>query len=542
MQSSVPTPSTTPFASSEPLDLVLRGGTVLDGLGGPPVRADVGVRNGRIAAMGNLEGAQTGRVLDCADWFVAPGFVDIHTHSDLSVLFTPGMESSLAQGVTSEVVGNCGFAVGLAQSGEAFAQEQRFLAGGGVALDWNDLAGFLHRIEDNGIAINVATLAGHGTLRKRVVGNVARLLDAREAAQMRRELEDALEAGAVGLSSGLEYVPGMYADVAELTDLARITKQAGGFYATHLRDEGDQLEEAVAEAIAVAEGAGIALQLSHHKAEKPRNWGKITRTLKEVSAARERGVDILLDQYPYTAYQTALATIVLPPWAVGGTPHETATRLRDPETRASVWATMEFDGHALELTGCPHHREWQGRTIADLAHEHGRDTRDMVLDILADADGFVSAAHFALSETDVESIMRDERVMIASDGVAAHPPETATPDEGRPHPRAYGTFGRVLGRYVREKNLLTWPEAIRRMTSLPASRLGWTDRGRIAPGMWADICVFDPSRIGDTATFANPHSYAVGVEYVLVEGTVALERGVFSGTRSGRVLRRLENS
>ena len=522
-----------------PFDLVLRGGTVLDGMGSAPKRADIGIKSGRILAVGDLSQATAGRVLECAGLFVAPGFIDIHTHSDLSVLSTPGMESSLAQGVTSEVVGNCGFSVGLAQTGETFAQEQRLLAGGGVSLDWNRLAGFMRRIEDNGIAINLATLAGHGTLRKRVVGNVARLLDTREAVQVRRELEAALEDGAVGLSSGLEYVPGMYADVAELTKLGRAVQQAGGFYATHLRDEGDYLEEAVAEAIAVAEGAGIPLQLSHHKAEKPRNWGKVERTLAMVDAARARGMDVFLDQYPYMAYQTSLATIVLPSWAVGGTPQETAQNLWGEEKRVNVRAAMEeFDWASLELTGCPHRRDWQGRTIASLAAETHQDGPDLVLDLLAEADGFVSAAHFALSEKDVERIMRDPRVMIGSDGVAACPPQTANPDEGRPHPRAYGTFGRILGRYVREKGVLSWEEAIRRMTHLPATRLGWTDRGQITPGAWADICVFDPDRVNDTATFANPHSFAVGIDYVLVGGTLALNKGIFTGARSGHVLRR----
>jgi N-acyl-D-amino-acid deacylase len=483
------------------------------------------VRGDRIAAIGDLARADAARAIDAAGLAVCPGFIDIHTHSDLSVLFTPGMESSLLQGVTAEVVGNCGFSVGLARGGDDFALERRSLERGGVALDWEDLAGFLRRIEDNGVAIHVATLAGHGTLRKRAMGLAERAPDADEAARMRADLEAALDAGAVGLSSGLEYVPGMYAGHTELTALARVAAGAGAFYATHLRDEGDLLEEAVLEAIAVAEAAGVPLQLSHHKAEKPRNWGKVARTLALVDAAEARGVDVLLDQYPYTAYQTGLATIALP------------AKLSDAATRAGVRAAMEgVDYAAVEIASCPSHPEYQGHAVAELAAAAGRDPRDWVLDLLSAERGFVSAAHFALSEADVERVLADPRVMIGSDAVAMSPAGPLSHD--RTHPRSYGTFARVLERYVREKGLLPLPEAIRRMTSLPARRLGWNDRGRIAPGAAADITVFDPDGVRETATFRAPHALAAGVRHVLVAGTIAVADGVATGARAGRVLRR----
>lgn len=523
--------------SSEPLDLILRGGLVFDGTGAEPFAADVGVRDGRVAAVGELSEAASGRVVDVAGLYVAPGFIDIHTHSDLSVLYTPGMDSSLSQGVTTEVVGNCGFSLGLAQAGPDFALEQRGLARGGVELDWSTMDQFLRRIEDSGVAINLVTLAGHGTLRKRVMGLAARKPDAAELDGMRRDLAAALEAGAVGLSSGLEYVPGMYADVAELTELAKVAKAAGGFYATHLRDEGDHLEEAVQEALAVAEGAGIALQLSHHKSEKKPNWGKVERTLAMVDAARARGMDVLLDQYPYTAYQTGLATIALPPWAAMGTAQAMAEQLADPERRARVRDAMTpVDWAAVEVASYPQRREWQGSSLSELAAREGKDPRDLVLEILATAETFVSAAHFALSESDVERVMTDRRVMIGSDAVAISPTGPASDD--RPHPRSYGTFARVLGRYVRDQGLLAWSEAIRKMTSLPASRLGWPDRGRVAVGAVADLVAFDPLRITDAATFAAPHALALGVEYVAVGGALAIDRGAPTGSRTGKVLRR----
>ena len=529
--------SETDFAGNRRFDTILRNGTIINGTGAAPVRADVGIVGERIAALGDLSDAPAGKVIDATNLYVTPGFIDIHTHSDLSLLFTPGMESSLAQGVTSEIVGNCGFSLGLAREEGVFALEQRSLQRGEVTLDWNTLDGFLRRVEDNGIALNIATLAGHGTLRKRVMGLAERLPTPDELTALQRELADAMAAGAVGLSSGLEYVPGMYGDVAELTVLAKVAAEAGGFYATHLRSEGDTLEESVAEAIAVAEGAGIPLQLSHHKAEKAENWGKIVRTLAMAEAARERGMDVLLDQYPYTAFQTGLATIALPPWAVGGTPQAIAERLRDPQTRSLTRAGMPtVDWKLVEIATCPAHREYQGFSVAALADEAGKNPQDWTLDLLAEGEGWVSAAYFALSETDVERVMSDPHVMIGSDAVAATIDGPMAAE--RPHPRTYGTFARVLSRYVREKGVLTWPDAIRRMTSLPAQRLNWPDRGRLAVGCVADITAFDPHSIHDAATFAAPHAYAVGVRYVLLAGTLALSNGVPTGTRTGKVLRR----
>lgn len=528
----------------ETFDFLLLGGQLADGSGAPLVRADVGVRGGKIVAVGDLAENAAATVLDATGKVVAPGFIDIHTHSDVSVLFTPGMESSLAQGVTCEIVGNCGISLGLATSAEVFGLERRWLEQAGGTLSWESLRGFLDRVDETGIAINIATLAGHGTLRKRAMGMADRLPSDHELTTMQHDLADALEAGAVGLSSGLEYVPGMYADVAELTALAKVAQAAGGFYATHLRDEGDLLEESVAEAIAVAEGAGIALQLSHHKAERRRNWGKIASTLAMVDAAQARGVDILLDQYPYTAYQTSLATIALPPWANAGTPEALAQKLQDKALREKARIAMGelaasggVDWGAVEIASCPEHDHYVGQSIAQLAAQAQQDPRDFVLDLLTEGTGWISAAHFAMSEADVERILSDPRVMIGSDSVAMNP-LAETSQAHRPHPRSYGTFARIFERYVREKGVLSLPEAIRRMTRLPAQRLGWSDRGRVAVGAVADLVVLDPAVLTETATFIAPHSLAVGIESVLVAGQLAWHHGQPTGTRAGRTLRR----
>jgi N-acyl-D-amino-acid deacylase len=516
-------------------DVILCGGDVLDGQGNPATRADVGVIGERVAAIGELSGASAGRRFDCIGKIVCPGFIDIHTHSDLTVLVQRDLLSSLAQGVTSEVVGNCGFALGLATKDDVFAIERRGLERAGVEIDWASLPEFLQRVEDGGIAINIATLAGHGTLRKRVMGLVERLPDSQEILAMQRELAAALEAGAIGLSSGLEYVPGSYADVDEMTALARVVRDAGGFYATHLRDEGDLLEESVAEAIAVAESAGVALQLSHHKAEKRANWGKVRKTLATVAAAKARGVDILLDQYPYTAYQTGLATIALPGWAVAGTPKALAERLREPQTRERVRSQMpDLDWSAVTIAACPPHPAYPGRSVAELAREADTEPQDWVLDLLSEGEAWISAAHFAMSEDDVRFVLQNPDVSIGSDAVAQAP----LPGADLTHPRTYGTFARILSHYVRDEAVLSLPEAVRKMTSLPARRLGWSERGVLRAGAIADIAIIDLAEIGERASFTRPHALATGVERVFVAGSVAFESGQATGLRRGKILKK----
>ena len=518
-------------------DVIMKGGMLIDGTGAPGFIGDVGIAGERIAAIGDLSQSSAREIFDCAGLAVTPGFIDIHTHSDLTVLHQRDLLSSLSQGVTSEVVGNCGFSLGLATPDAVFSLERRGLERAGIGIDWATLPEFFSRIaEGGGTAIHLSTLAGHGTIRKRVMGLAPRLPDRAELLSMQRELSRALEQGAIGLSSGLEYVPGMYADRAELTALARVAAEAGGFYATHLRDEGDFLEESVDDAIAIAEGAGISLQLSHHKAEKRANWGKVSRTLASVEAARARGVEIYLDQYPYTAYQTGLATIALPPWAVGGTPQGMAESLRDQGVRRRARAEMGIGLRWADvvIASCPPHAEYPGRTVEALAREADLDPRDWVLDLLSEGEAWISAAHFAMSEDDVLRVLSDPSVCIGSDGVGQAP----APGADLTHPRTYGTFARILERYVREEKVLTLEEAVRRMTGLPAGRLGWSERGRLAPGAVADLAVFDPAAIAETATFAAPHALAVGVRRVYVGGALAFSKGRASGSRTGRILKK----
>lgn len=532
-------------------DILLTGGLVLDGTGAPSLRADIGIRDDRIAAVGDLSQAQAGVRLDATDLHIAPGFIDIHTHSDLSILWDTGQASALAMGVTTQVVGNCGFSMGFANDGPNFAFEKRWLAPHGARIRWQTFEEHLRQIEANGLATHFIPLAGHGTLRKRIMGMEERPPLADDMAQMRRELEAAMQAGVWGFTSGLEYPPSAYADEAELADLCSVVADYGGFYATHLRNEGDTLVESVQEALNVAERAGLPLQLSHHKAENRTNWGKVRTTLQMVEAAREGGLDVQLDQYPYTAFMTALGIQLLPRWALSGTQEETTERLLDPELRQRIlaeqraahpeWETTGADSpwHNIQIGVCRAHPEMQGYSLATLASEAGSDPLEFALDLIAETGGNVSAVNFAMGEEDIATVLRYPWTSVGSDAVGTHPDGTNGQDQI--HPRTYGTFPRVLSRYVRELGLLTEAEAIHKMTGLPAARLGLRDRGRIAPGMVADLTLYNPATVGDAATFAAPHQYAHGIETVLVSGRIAYLAGQPTETRAGAVLRRSGN-
>lgn len=541
------------FASAQPrisYDVLIRGGTLLDGSGGPPRRADVGIVDDRIVAIGDLAEARAGRLVDASGLHVAPGFIDIHTHSDISVGYHPEQQSAIAMGVTTQVVGNCGLSMGFANRSAVFEFEKRWLAPHGARITWNNFEEHLQQIEQNGVATNFVPLAGHGTLRKRVMGMEDRAPDAEEMLSMQRELEAALSSGVWGLSSGLEYPPSAFADVAELADLCRVVRGYGGLYATHLRNEGDTLVEAVQEALEVTERAGVPLQLSHHKAEGPQNWGKVRTTLRMVDEARERGQDVQLDQYPYTAFMTALAIQVLPRSALSGAMEAVAERLIDPEWRAEIAAQMRASHPDWERTGpgsfwqnlqigvCRGRPDIQGGVIGDLAREAGLQPIDYVLQLLAETEGYVSAVNFAIGEEDIAEVLRYPFTSIGSDGVGTHPGGTTGADQV--HPRAYGTFPRVLSRYVAELKVLTEAEAIHRMTGLPAARMGIKARGLLRPGYFADLVVYDPIAIRDPATFEEPHQFAEGISAVIVNGRFALEAGAMTGARAGKVLRKTE--
>lgn len=519
-------------------DILLRGGTVFDGLGNPGFCADVAIKDARIVAVGELEGWHAGVEVSVEGLCVAPGFIDIHTHADFSLNHHPEQLSVLFQGVTTQVGGNCGFSVGQIEDSPLFHQEHGWLKPHGVEINWRSFDEYLRILDELGLGTNYVPQCGHGTARKKVMGYDKRPPTHAEIDAMRREIALCFEAGAVAFTTGLEYPPNSFADTDEIIELAKVAAQYGGFYATHLRSEGDQLIESVQEAIHIAREAGLPLQLAHHKAEGRHNWGKVHQTLQMVSEAVEQGFDVTLDVYPYTAYQTSLSVASLPSWALEGDPDALLTRLRDPHERERIihaMRAMQPDWHSTVIGNTPHNRDYQGLTIADAARLAGKDPEPFVLDLLLDAGGRVGVAWFNMAEDDLRTVLRYPLTMVASDGVGTEPSKYAAE---RPHPRSYGTFPRVLSRYVREERLLSLEEAIFKMTGLPAARLKLPDRGVLQAGAYADIVVFDFATMQDFADFRQPHRLAQGVVHLLVNGQFAIREGAFTGTRAGRVLRR----
>ncbi len=537
--------------SGRPFDLLIRGGTVFDGTGAEGVCADIGIVEERIVEIGDLShhADSASVILNATGKSVVPGFIDIHTHSDISITYDAGQASYLTQGVTTQVVGNCGLSMGLVANTDVFEFEQKWLLNYGAKIRWNTFDEFLRVVEDEGTATNFYTLAGHGSLRKRVMEMNDRPPTSDELSAMCHELETALEAGAWGFSTGLEYPPSSFANEDELAEISKVLKDYGGFYATHLRNEGDTLIESVQEALNIVERAGVPLQLSHHKAEDFRNWNKTVETLKMVDDARARGVDVQLDQYPYTAFMTSLSIQTLPKWALSGTNEETLERLRDPVTRAKVradmltarpdWANEEAETspwRLLQIGSCRSRPEIQGHTLLALAKEAGITPVDYVLDLIADTPGFVAAVNFAIGEEDIARVMRYPYTSVGSDGVGTHP--GGKNGEDQIHPRAYGTFPRMLAVYVREKGILTEAQAIHKMTGLPATRLGLTERGRLLSGNFADVTIYDPLTVTDVATFDTPHRYSKGIQTVIVNGRIVVSEGLPNGVHAGAVLRR----
>ena len=524
------------------LDLLIAGARVVDGSSNPWFRADVGVEAGRIAVVappGNNYSAR--RRIDAADRVLCPGFIDIHGHSDLSLFSFPLASSKLLQGVTTEVGGNCGWSAAPLNPEMEEQVRAEYPRPDDVPRGLCSLDQYLTALEERGIAVNYGCHVGHGTLREAVMGSVDRPATPFELARMGRMLEEALDAGAMGLSSGLIYAPGCYAQPSELEHLAAIAYRRGRLYTSHIRGEGDSLEQAVAEAIAVGKRAVGPVQIAHHKAAGRPNWGKVSRTLAMVDQARSQGVDVTLDQYPYTASSTDL-TAYLPAWAREGGIRALQERLGDPSTRARIReevrrpvvdAEETADWSLMILARVRGRREWEGRTMQELAELTGMDPVDIVLNLVWAEGGTVQVVHFGMAEDDVRLVMRHPAVMIGSDSSSLAP----DPAWGKPHPRSYGTFARVLGHYVREAKVLTLEAAINKLTGMPAARLALTDRGRVTPGCQADLVLLDPATVDATASFADPCRHPTGVDLVVVNGVIAAENGVPTGAQPGEVLR-----
>jgi N-acyl-D-amino-acid deacylase len=526
-----------------PYDLVIAGGSIVNGEGTPAVIADLGIRDGRIAGIGNLAGAAARRRIDAAGLTVAPGFIDIHNHSDYTILLEPKAESMIRQGVTTMVLGESRSA-GPVKRGAGDSQPVQ-----GVSVDWTTLGGYFARLERQRMATNIASYVGEEQVWTYVKGYGQSPATAAELEAMKTLIAEAMQEGAMGLSTSLLMPPSSLATTANLTGLAAVAKRYGGIYSSHIRDEGEGVFQSVAEAIQVGKDAQIPVDIIHMKIAHKKLWGRASEIIAMVQKARDEGHTIHANVYPYTAGQNNLSSII-PPWAHDGGRDKLLERLRDPGARKRLrqeilnglpnWynhylATGDgWGGMLLVSLRNDRNTAFQGKRMSELIQARGGDPVEVLFDVLVEENGSVPTVFFHHSEPDMQLVMQQPWTSIGSDGSAV----SIDGPTGRthPHPRYYGTFPRVLGRYVRELKVLTLPDAVRKMTSMNADKIGIADRGRLREGLWADIAIFDADRVIDRATFEKPHQYPAGIRYVIVNGAVTVENERHTGALAGRVL------
>ena len=531
--------------SEPPYDIVITGGSVIDGTGGPAVMTDVGVRDGRIATIGPLADAPATRRIDAKGLVVAPGFIDMHNHSDYTILVEPKAESAIRQGLTTLVLGESRSA-GPLKAGQNDDPRSR---ADGAATDWTTLGGYFQKLEAQHMATNIASYVGEEQVWTYVKGYTQSPATPDEIEQMKKLVAQAMEEGAMGLSTALLVPPSSLATTENLIELAKISKQYGGIYSSHIRDEGERVFEAVQEAIAVGKGANIPVDILHMKIAHKKLWGRVNEIIAMVQKARDEGLNVQANVYPYTAGQNNLSSII-PPWAVDGGRDQMIARLKNPALRPRLrreilnglpgWynhylATGDgWGGMILVTLRNDKNKASQGKRMSELIAARGGNPADVLMDVLIEENGSVPTVFFHHSEPDMQLVMKQPWTSIGSDGgaLSVDGPTSHT----HPHPRYFGTFPRVLGRYVRELQVLTLPEAVKKMTSMNADTIGIKDRGRLQQGLWADITVFNPATVIDRATFENPHQYPVGIDYVIVNGTVTLDKAQHTGALAGRVL------
>lgn len=534
--------STPPQATAPSYDLLITNAQIVDGSGGAPTKGSIAIAAGKIAAVGEVTGTAT-RTIDARGRTVAPGFIDMHSHSDMPLITDGNGQSKIRQGVTTEVIGESG-SVAPRKAASATAT-------------WTDFNGYFAAIEKNGISPNLISYIGTGTVRELVIGEEDKKATPADISAMQEIVKTAMSQGVFGVSSGLIYPPNAYANVEELGDVSKAAK--GGLYASHLRYDGGKLREGIEEAIAIGERAGIPVHVFHIKVTGQKNFGRMKEVIAIVEAARARGVRVTADQYPYVASSTSL-TATIPPWAQDGGTDKLIARLKDPRERARIRKEMENTNPSWEsryqsagtwqnvqLAGIGRtrggtndpvspNRKYEGMRVLEAAKQAGKDPFDFVFDLLIEERASVSCVYLIIDEADLALALQQPWVAIGSDGsaLATDGPLRA----GVPHPRSFGTFPRVLGRYVRELKVIPLETAVHKMTALPASILGLSDRGTIKTGMWADLVMFDPATVADTATFEEPFQYPVGIDTVLVNGTVVLDEGKHTNARPGKVLKR----
>lgn len=526
-------------------DTLIVGGTIVDGSGDDGFRGDLAVKDGQIVAVGDLVDQPTVRLIDAAGLVVSPGFIDSHCHSELSLLADPTAQSKLRQGVTTEILGNCGWsAFPLGGAGDDALRDLSAPIFGHPTLswDWEDLTGYFARLDTRGSAVNVATLVGHGNVRAAVLGLENRPPQPRELRAMKALVQVAMDQGALGLSTGLAYPPGVYASTEEIVELARVSSKAGGLYATHMRDQVDHLLDSIQESLDVGRRANTRVVISHHKSVGRRNYGKVQDSLSLMDAAVDDGVAASSDIYPYLAGSSSML-MLLPPWSWADGLEAVLSRLADPAVRVRIARDLEtglpgwenrvgavgWENIVVAHVGSEINQHLQELTVSEAAARAGKLALDFVCDLLLDERCDVGDLTVNSCEDDLRAVLTHPLTVVGSDGL----------DVGeRPHPRQYGTFPRVLGRYVRDEGVLTLAAAIHKMTAQPADIFGLSGVGRLRKGYSADIAIFDPITVRDTATYRAPRQYPEGVVHVMVGGVLSVSAGEFTGDLNGARIRR----
>ena len=530
----------------EKCNLLLTNGKIIDGTGNPWYRADIGIRAGKIESIGCLKNISAERYIDVENLVVSPGFIDIHTHSDISPFHTPEADSHIYQGITTDVIGNCGGS--MAPMSDFLKENNKIVAAEyDINFEWNTFKEYLLKMDSLKTSINIAPQVGQATIRLAVMGMENREPTRQEIELMKEHVAEAMESGAFGLSTGLWYAPSGFAKTNEIIELAKVAAKYGGIYSTHIRGEGDPLIEAIHEAIEIGEKANIPVQISHHKAMGMRNWGKVHETMKMMDEARERGVDVTADVYAWVANATGL-TAMLPHWVHDGGREAIIKRLKNKETRKKIkkdmiegisgWESLvsECGWDRIMITRSPNNEKYEGKRIQELADEKGVDAYDFAFDLLIDEECRVGLVIFSINEEDAMYIMNHPLSMIASDSSSISP--RGYIGRGKPHPRNYGNAVKFIGTYVRDKKLMPLEQGIRKLTSFPALKLGLKDRGIIREGLMADFVVFDPETIASNAKYDDPHQYPTGIHYVLVNGELVIENGKHTNIFPGKILRK----
>ena len=528
-------------------DLVITNGHIVDGTGSPWYSGDVGIRQGKIAAIGNLAGATGGRTIDAHGLVVAPGFIDMLGQSELTILVDPRLPSKIHQGITTEITGEGSSAAPL---NDAIIRSDKVgYDHYHITPDWRTLRQYFARLEKQGMGINLATYVGATQVRRMVLGDDDKQPTMPQLEQMKELVREAMRDGAVGVSTSLEYAPAPYAKTGELIALAGEASRFGGIYATHMRDESNSVLQAIDEALRIGREGHVPVEIWHIKVAGKQNWGRMPEVVAKINAARAAGADVTADTYAYPAWFNSMSAFI-PPWAHDGGDAKLVERLKDPAMRARIrkdllTASSDWDNEWQEIPGPeavligivqnPKLLPLQGKSLAEVAKIWNKDPMDALFDFLIEDDAFTGCAVFGMSEPDVTLALQQPWVSVDNDSSGASPEGIL--GQEHPHPRGYGTFPRILRKYVREEHKLSLEDAIRKFSALPAQRMRLTDRGVLKAGMWADVVIFDPATIHDVATFENPNQLSQGMEYVLVNGALVIDGGKMTGALPGRVLR-----